>query len=616
MLADSRKITKGLVIYSVLISDYEKLDFKNDALAGVRANFFNSNQTPQRDKTEITFDNKIYSLSYYMGNNEPFSWKITRNSRPYQKVKKETGGVYCVIFYGDNGIINKRQYFDEAHNWIRTEYYDNYHENILRAVLSPKHINGVVALKLERIISDEKRETKILYPSAETPEEKCSGVMYSNCGMIWYDTRFIPEDMPEEDDTEENLVGTGFGFEKDSFSYKNNSDETINLSEADYLVNEDLPDIVVENDVINDENTGAEYSAYDKIEKILEEAHKTNKDLFGELITQTAEDKLDISEITLDEEKLVDEIKDEEIPEEPVVLEDISVSDEIVESSENEISDEVEKDEIEILDDPVDELIIEETTEENEQETDLSEIESEENIVDQTSAEEVKEEESVVDDIVDEEPVADEIKEDNLSEEMACVEDVSTQDEIVEESEVAEEITEVEKTSEFEENYTDDLFDKSKTPPCDIVIHTKSGRYSYYGDVDENNCRTGRGRTVTPNGNTSYDGEYQNDKRNGFGVCYYKEGNINYAGNWKDGDRDGCGIGYRLSDGTMHAGKWSNNTPNGYGARFDNEGSFLDLCNYVDGKRNGTGVSIDENGNVVIKKWKDGEVVSEITIRN
>ena len=35
MLEQSQKLTDGLIIYSVLVSDYEKLDFKNDALAGI-----------------------------------------------------------------------------------------------------------------------------------------------------------------------------------------------------------------------------------------------------------------------------------------------------------------------------------------------------------------------------------------------------------------------------------------------------------------------------------------------------------------------------------------------------------------------------------------------------
>ena len=54
MLSDSQKLTDGLIIYSALISDFEKLDFKNDALAGVRANYYNSNILPQCEKSEIS----------------------------------------------------------------------------------------------------------------------------------------------------------------------------------------------------------------------------------------------------------------------------------------------------------------------------------------------------------------------------------------------------------------------------------------------------------------------------------------------------------------------------------------------------------------------------------
>ena len=55
-------------------------------------------------------------------------------------------------------------------------------------------------------------------------------------------------------------------------------------------------------------------------------------------------------------------------------------------------------------------------------------------------------------------------------------------------------------------------------PHCDVVILTKSGRYTYFGNLDENNCRTGRGRTVSPDGFTSYEGYYREDKREGFGM--------------------------------------------------------------------------------------------------
>ena len=86
MLNELQKLSKGLIIYSALMSRFEKLDFKNDALAGVRANYFNSNHNPQTDKTEFFTDNRSYSLSYTMKNGEPLLWKVTSNESQIQKV--------------------------------------------------------------------------------------------------------------------------------------------------------------------------------------------------------------------------------------------------------------------------------------------------------------------------------------------------------------------------------------------------------------------------------------------------------------------------------------------------------------------------------------------------
>ncbi|MBQ2569375.1 MAG: hypothetical protein II573_03145, partial [Ruminococcus sp.] len=148
----------------------------------------------------------------------------------------------------------------------------------------------------------------------------------------------------------------------------------------------------------------------------------------------------------------------------------------------------------------------------------------------------------------------------------------------------------------------------------DLQIKTKDGTYSYFGELDTNKHRSGRGRTVTPDGVTSYDGTYRDDKREGFGVCYYKEGSPNYIGDWTGGKRNGRGVGYRRSDGTMHAGKWKNNKPEGIGARFDADGNFVDICTYVDGKRSGKSVSFDARGNPVVTLWRNGEAVSKKTI--
>lgn len=502
MLSDTQKLTDGLIIYSALISDFEKLDFKNDALAGVRANYFNSNKQIQYDKSEISLEEKTYNISYRMSENEPLSWKVTRNNQPFQSVKKATGGVYSVIFYSENGIIYKRAFYDKAHNWLRTEYYDSNYENVKIAVLAPKIIAGITALLLERINIDGEHNYSVLYPSESVPMKKCTGLIYSNVGMLWYDETFRPVDLPVENLPLNDSENSGFKFNNaDEIFELSQKADFLNLSDAEYLDETTCKDDESEN--TSEEKTDKKeqsYSAYDKIANILSEAHKTNKDLFGEIINQT-------SSGFYEQEENLDKFEEPEAPAEKVLSED----------------------------------------NDGENEADI-----------QTDSENT--------------------------------ESIFVSDEAQEE------------------------YDSKETPDCNVIIHTKSGRYAYFGDVDENNNRTGRGRTVTPQGLTSYDGEYLDDRRNGFGVCYYKEGNINYVGNWVNGKREGSGVGYRLSDGTMHAGKWSDNSPDGCGARFDSDGNFIDVCFYNGGKRNGKSVSFDENGRVLIKNWVDGEFVSEFTV--
>lgn len=496
MLGQLQKLTDGIIIFSVLISDFEKLDFKNDALAGVRANYFNSKKALQQDKTEIEIDNQLYNLSYLMKSDGFMSWKVTRNNLPFQSVKRATGGIYCVMLYGDNGIIYKRQYFDGAHNWIRTEYFSRTIENKLACRVYPDKVCRITVLRIERITDNGIKTVKTLFPSVNKSEKKCSALIYSNIGMLWYDEKFTPDDLPV---IKEESASGGFVFNTTCFKQSYKPANTIDMLSAGYLETENIENISDEN-IEKDELR--EYSAYDKIERILTEAHKTNKDLFGEIIRQTEE-----AHDTLNPENADDIIQNEQ-------AQDSLYS----ESGGNDLKSESLKDTKEAINTNI-------TVAAND--------------------------------------------EDN------CSEDIS--------------------------------FDIGSDTPCDAVIITKNGRYTYYGELDKNNCRTGRGRTDTPNGLTSYDGEYLDDMRNGFGVCYYKSGNINYVGNWKNNIRHGGGVGYRLSDGTMHAGKWNENTPDGYGARFDGNGEFLDVSMYENGVRNGKSVSFNEDGQIVISVYENGE---------
>lgn len=540
MLEQSQKLTDGLIIYSVLVSDYEKLDFKNDALAGVRANYFNSGCKEQKEITEIELHGMDYKMSCLLTKNEPLSWKVTRDNLPYQSVKRATGGVYSVITYNDRGIVFKRQFFDRNHTWLRTEYFNRSIADKLITRIYPRKVSGIITLVTEDIDDNGIVSVKTLFPSDKQSNENSRVLIYSNVGMLWYDASFLPSDMPF---TEKKSYGnSGFVFNGDLFKNDFVPENAYNLEDCAYLTDEDIPNVSDTAEPVSKKD----YSAYDIIEKILVEAHKTNKDLFGEIINHTAEEDFEPAEV-----KIVTGEKDEQLSDDEV--------EENSEISEHEIADDT---------DAVAETADEQT-------------EDSESVVTVDSSGEASE---------DEETDFENVKS-NIG--THCqIDDVPTEESDEENPEIVNE----------------------EEPHCDVVILTKSGRYTYFGNLDENNCRTGRGRTVSPDGMTSYDGEYLDDRRNGFGVCYYNNGSINYVGNWTDNSRNGGGVGYRLSDGTMHAGKWDNNTPDGYGARFDRNGNLIDVSNYENGVRTGKSVSFDENGNIVVSVYENGEKISEFLV--
>lgn len=540
MLEQSQKLTDGLIIYSVLVSDYEKLDFKNDALAGVRANYFNSGCKEQKEITEIELHGMDYKMSCLLTKNEPLSWKVTRDNLPYQSVKRATGGVYSVITYNDRGIVFKRQFFDRNHTWLRTEYFNRSIADKLITRIYPRKVSGIITLVTEDIDDNGIVSVKTLFPSDKQSNENSRVLIYSNVGMLWYDASFLPSDMPF---TEKKSYGnSGFVFNGDLFKNDFVPENAYNLEDCAYLTDEDIPNVSDTAEPVSKKD----YSAYDIIEKILVEAHKTNKDLFGEIINHTAEEDFEPAEV-----KIVTGEKDEQLSDDEV--------EENSEISEHEIADDTDA-------------------------------------VVETADEQTEDSESVV--TVDSPDEASEDEETDFENVEANIGTHCHKDDVP-----------TEKSDEENPEIVNE-----EEPHCDVVILTKSGRYTYFGNLDENNCRTGRGRTVSPDGMTSYDGEYLDDRRNGFGVCYYNNGSINYVGNWTDNSRNGGGVGYRLSDGTMHAGKWDNNTPDGYGARFDRNGNLIDVSNYENGVRTGKSVSFDENGNIVVSVYENGEKISEFLV--
>lgn len=156
--------------------------------------------------------------------------------------------------------------------------------------------------------------------------------------------------------------------------------------------------------------------------------------------------------------------------------------------------------------------------------------------------------------------------------------------------------------------------ENNSSDKSDAIIESKGESYKYFGELDEDNNRSGYGRTVTPEGTTAYEGGYYNDMRNGFGTFYFKNGRVNYIGNWRDNTRNGFGVGFRGSDGSSHIGKWFDNIPNGMGARFDKNGNFLFLGEYYNGKKQGKGITVDDDGSFVVSVFEDDEVIASYKI--
>lgn len=105
--------------------------------------------------------------------------------------------------------------------------------------------------------------------------------------------------------TEKKSYGnSGFVFNGDLFKNDFVPENAYNLEDCAYLTDEDIPNVSDTAEPVSKKD----YSAYDIIEKILVEAHKTNKDLFGEIINHTAEEDFEPAEV-----KIVTGEKDEQL---------------------------------------------------------------------------------------------------------------------------------------------------------------------------------------------------------------------------------------------------------------------------------------------------------------
>ncbi|MCH5304370.1 MAG: hypothetical protein J1E41_05865 [Ruminococcus sp.] len=413
---------KEIIYFGLTFDKFDTLDFKDDFLAGIRSNFFNSGFETQANRCVQYIDDIEYSFVYSMEKGKQLSWKVNKNGLVYQNSEKVSNDSYRINTYNENGKVFKRFYFDNNHIWLKSEYLSD-GLNTPEYVLYPSEVDGKdVIVKLHNDF--ESTVKSYLYPKTSMPQDgDYSALAYTNIGFLFFNSvpnnKFISKTVIRDNSV--NNLG-GFEFDLVDFNLSRNLNSTFDITDVEYL---------------NDENGKPYYEVSNK---------KYNK------------------------------------PDESII-------------EENDIK----------------------------------------------------------------------------------------------------------------------VYEKETDEP-DTVIESLGESYKYFGELDENNKRSGFGRTVTPSGTTAYEGEYHDDMRNGFGTFYFKNHKVNYVGNWHNNRRDGFGIGFRGSDGSSHIGKWFNNSPEGLAARFDKDGNFIFLGNYVDGKKQGKGITVDDDGSFVVSVFENDEVISSYKI--
>lgn len=228
----------SFVYFGITFEKYDVLDFTDDFLAGIRANFFNSNLEPQSNRSVQYIDDKTYFFIYNMINGEPLSWKFNKNGELYQNAETCGVNLYRVNTYNNKGNVFKREYFNFEHIWIKSEYlYEN--SDYPEYVLYPSVIDDKPVIVKIHNAPDSKIKS-FLYPKTEMPENGDYSVLaYSDKGFVYFNSvpnnKFISKTLIH-DSSVSNLGG--FDFDAVDFNLSRNLNKTFDVSEAEYLSEE------------------------------------------------------------------------------------------------------------------------------------------------------------------------------------------------------------------------------------------------------------------------------------------------------------------------------------------------------------------------------------------
>ena len=504
-------ITNSIIFYSVALKDFEELDFKNDALAGVRACYFRENLSSQQGDTIRHFEEEKFNYCYTLEQNKPMLWKVFKNRQLIQGTKYLPDNMYCICFYNNDELITKKIYFNEEHYWTKTEYFIPENGNECVCSIAPKIINGYFAL-LKTVYTNTGYSASPLYMVSEIPAyELCNAVAYSDKGMLYFTT-----EAPSNISTNEVEV-KGFTFAPHDFNLAKNLNSTFNISNLEYL---------------NDTNG----NPFDRKETVEIFSNSSDVPVVSELTDITLEseidDNFDINTIT---ETFIDDVTEDMTVEEIETLDSEELTDElnITEETNNTVQNDLSVEEISIVED------IEEVLETNESNEEIIEEITE-------SKEEVSEEIQDNSFVVADKPVCDKvIQDDNISFNYYGLLDDNGNRSGYGRTETAQGKT------AYEGEYLNDMRNGFGS------FYYKDGSINYVGDW-KNNLRDGRGVGFRSSDSQVHVGKWKDNTPDDIGVRFDKEGNFISLNHYSMGNKDGVGISFD-KNGNLVVTKWKDN---------------------------------------------------------
>lgn len=231
---------ENIKYYGVAFDKFEILDFTTDFLAGVRANYFNSGMKVQCDTAKQTLNRISYEFNYYFEKGCSAEWMLKRNKRVIQQSNECNKKGYSIDNYYESDFIYKKTYFDNDHNWIKTEYFSRDTDTAVYCLTRDDNLGQAVIKVMAFTEGSEK--VSYLFPKTDMPADKDYSILaYTNEGFLYYNS------IPNTDINDKKLLGFTFSSEDFTLTEPENG---YSIKNADYLGYNSIEENIIEEIIV------------------------------------------------------------------------------------------------------------------------------------------------------------------------------------------------------------------------------------------------------------------------------------------------------------------------------------------------------------------------------